>query len=680
MFATLLSVALLVPAAAPGVDVPAVLPEKIDGVAPPEMMRAYLMRRAYEAFDRRAAEYEKPKTPDDVAAYQERMRRLFLDALGGLPERTPLSPQVVAREDRDGYRMEKIIFESRPGHFVTGNLYLPQSEPPYPGVLVPCGHSANGKASAAYQRASILLALGGMAAFCYDPIDQGERYQLLDENGKPVIGGTTAHSVVGVGCALLGTNTATFRVWDGIRAIDYLAGRPEVDAERIGCTGNSGGGTLTSYLMALDERIVAAAPNCYVTSFKRLLETIGPQDAEQNIFGQIAFGMDHADYVMMRAPRPTLVATVTRDFFDIEGSWHSFREAKRLYTRLGHSERVEMIEDDATHGFTGPLRVATARWMRRWLLEIDDAITEPEIAAAPDAELLCTPGGQVMLLDGARSTYDINRQQAAELAAARRKLWQEADRTKALDEVRRVSGIRRLAELPEPKVERMGTTERPGCRIEKLILRPEEGVVLPALAFLPEKHNGQAVLYLHAEGKAADAGEGGPIDELVRKGHLVLAVDLRGLGETALPPARGGGLAGYVGGDWKNLYTAYLLGTSYLAMRAEDVLVAARFLQSYEAGEKPNAVHLWAIDRCGPPALHAAALEPGLFARATFHRCLASWESVIDQPLARNQFANVVHGALRVYDLPDLLGTLPGETVTWSEPVDALDEALQAPR
>ena len=152
---------------------------------------------------------------------------------------------------------------------------------------------------------SILLAKNGMASFCYDPIEQGERYQLLDDGGKPLVGGTTAHSLVGVGSTLLGRNTATFRVWDGMRAIDDLQSRQEIDPQRIGCTGNSGGGTLTSYLMALDPRIVCAAPSGYLCGFRRLCETIGPQDAEQNIHGQIALGMDHADYILARAPKPT---------------------------------------------------------------------------------------------------------------------------------------------------------------------------------------------------------------------------------------------------------------------------------------------------------------------------------------------------------------------------------------
>jgi cephalosporin-C deacetylase-like acetyl esterase len=475
-----------------------------------------------------------------------------------------------------------------------------------------------------------------------------------------------------VGSILLGRSTATYRVWDGMRAIDYLQSRPEIDPHRIGCTGNSGGGTLTSYLMALDERIACAAPSCYLTSLRRLCETIGPQDAEQNVHGQLAYGMDHAEYVTVRAPKPTLMCTATRDFFDISGSWDTFRQAKRVYTRLGFPERVEMVEADQQHGFTQPLRVATVRWMRRWLLKIDDAITEADAKVAADKDLQCTPRGQVMLLEGARSVFELNKELESPLAAARKKFWQENDQAKALGEVRRITGIRRLSDLPEVKCEKQGTTERTGYRVDKLLLRSEEGICLPALAFVPEKRDGDVCLYLHAEGKRAHAAPGGPIEELVRKGRLVLAVDLRGIGETQ--QSGDSPYAKYLGPEWTDGFLAYLLGKSYLTMRAEDVLVCARFLAGYEAGEKPNRVHLRSWGRVGPPALHAAALEPQLFASVTLHNCLESWTRVVQTPLSRNQFINVVHGALRTYDLPDLLATLPKEKVTWSDPLDALEQ------
>jgi cephalosporin-C deacetylase-like acetyl esterase len=643
----------------------------VDGAAPPKMMASYLLQKAHAALDQRKQRYEQLETPEQLAAWQHHVRDSFLEALGDLPERTPLNARVVAATDCDGYRMEKVIFESQPRHFVTAILYLPDRQPPYPAVLVPCGHSSNGKASEAYQRVSILLAKNGMASFCYDPIEQGERYQLLDDQGKPLAGGTTAHCLVGVGSTLLGRNTATFRVWDGMRAIDYLQSRDEIDPHRIGCTGNSGGGTMTSYLMALDPRIACAAPSCYLCGFRRLLETIGPQDAEQNIQSQIAMGVDHADYILARAPQPTLMCTATQDFFDIDGAWNCFRQAKRFYTRMGFAERVDLAETDAKHGFSSELRVAAVRWMRRWLMDIDDAITEPDFPVASDEQLQCTPRGQVMLLEGARSTYDLNLELEAEYAAKREAFWQHTNKQKALAKVRQVSGIRQLGELPACEFTRVETAEYGDQhKLHKLVLRPEPGIVLPALAFVPKQHSGAAYLYLHADGKQADAGAGGPIARLVDEGNLVLAVDLRGLGETGLKVSNQRGIARHIGPQWKDFYLAYLLGKSYLAMRTEDILVCARFLGAYERDEQPNRVHLVSVGRVGPPALHAAALEPDLFASLTLRQCLDCWSDVLSVPMATNQFENIVHGALRTYDLPDLLETLPEAMVTISDPLE----------
>jgi hypothetical protein len=651
--------------------------QNLEGASPATMMPRYLLDKALKALDRREQRYEELQTREQLAAWQEQIRTYFVDALGGFPGRTPLNPQVVGTDERDGYRLERIIFESQPGLFVTANLYLPDGQPPFPGVLVPCGHSGNGKAAEAYQRISILLAKNGLAALCYDPIEQGERYQLLTDEGRAVVGGTTAHCLVGVGSTLLGRNTATFRIWDGMRAIDYLQSREEIDPQRIGCTGNSGGGTLTSYLMALDERIVCAAPSCYLCGLRRLCETIGPQDAEQNIFGQIGFGLDHADYILARAPRPTLMCTATRDFFDIDGAWDCFRQAKRFYTRLGFSERVDLAETDATHGFSSELRVAAVRWMRRWLLGIDEVITEPEFEVAGDEQLQCTPRGQVMLLDGARSTYELNIELDEALAEQRKAFWQQTGEAGALAEVRRISGIRRLADLPECEHELVETVEsHDRYQLRKLILRPEAGVTLPALAFAPEERSGEAYLYLHADGKHVDAAPGGPIERLVDRGHVVLAVDPRGIGETAPTEASRRGIANYIGPQWKEMYLAYLLGTSYLAMRAEDISVCGRFLAKYDAGDAPHRVHLVSIGSVGPPALHAAVLEPGLFASVSLRKCLDSWASVVRTPLATNQFQNVVHGALKTYDLPNVRATLPEDKLIVRDPVGPTGQLL----
>ena len=646
-----------------------VLPEKIDHVAPADMMSHYLRRLAGQKFENWKQEYEQRKTPEQIAEYQKRLREKFIEAIGDLPERSPLNPQVTGIIQRDGYRVEKVIFESQPKHHVSALLFLPDAgkyKPPYPGVLVPCGHSANGKAHDAYQTMGALLALNGMAGLVFDPIDQGERSQMPSQ--LPKLAGTRAHTMLGIGSILLGRNTARFEIWDGMRAIDYLQSRPEVDPKRIGCTGNSGGGTQTSYLMSLDERIVAAAPSCYITGFERLLDTIGPQDAEQNIHGQIAFGMDHADYLMMRAPMPILICAATEDFFDITGVWNSFRYAKRLFPRMEFAERIDLLENDAGHNYNRLQRQGVVRWMSRWLLDKDVPITEPEIKLLSDEEVRCAPGGQVMNLDGARSTYDLNRDLEKNLAIRRKKQWAAGNHAELLDEVRRIAGIRKLAELSESIVTRSGTVERDGYQIRKMILTPEDGIYLPALMFVPGTDAGQAtVLYIHEEGKSADAAPGGPIEAMVKAGKRVLAVDVRGTGETQ--QSKQNKFTDAIGLDWKDVFTAYLLGRSYVGMRAEDVLVCARFLQHEQAGP----VELIAAGNVTTPALHAAALEPELFGSVRLTGLLSSWSNVIESGRSYNQQVNTVHGALTRYDLPDLAAAL-GDKLIIKEPLNALGQ------
>ncbi|MBN2295220.1 MAG: acetylxylan esterase [Pirellulales bacterium] len=657
-----------------------VLPAKINGEPPGRMMYKYLTGKAMNALDRRLGEYEKLKSPEDVVAYQNRLRDFYLQQLGPFPQRTPLQARVVEVQPRDGYRVEKIIFQSRPGMFVTALLYLPDDKQPglknpYPGILVPCGHSVNGKMRDLYQLPPILLAKSGMAALCYDPIDQGERCQLLDKDGKPLFVSVAGHNQLGVGSILLGRNTASFRIWDGMRAIDYLQSRKEIDPKRIGCTGISGGGTMTSYLMALDDRVQVAAPGCYLTGFRRLLETIGPADAEQNIHAQIAFGMDHADYAIMRAPKPTLIMTTTDDYFDIDGAWDLFRQAKRVYGRLGFAERVDMIEAPGKHGFPPEFRVAATRWMRRWLLGIDDAVIEPkDMKALADEELRCTPRGQVMLLDGARSAYDFNMDEERELAKARKQYWKKTPQDKALEEVRRIANIRRLKDIPRPKYKKVATLKRDGYRIDKLIIEPEKGVWLPALAYVPQRHDREAYLLLNSLGKQEDVMPGGPILHLVEKGHLVLAVDLRGYGETVKTgkPKYSPNFAP----NCPNLFLAYMLGKPYLAMRTEDILVSARLLRDMQADGGSNNVHLISVGATGPASIHAAALEPELFASVTLQKCLRSWADVVNTPTARLQLENAVHGALKKYDLPDLLATLPAEKLKVIEPLDAENKLI----
>lgn len=679
-----------------------VLSSRPGEAAPGSMLEVWLKQQAFAAIERRTAAFEQLKSQAECRQWQDARRAFFLEQLGGLPERTPLNPQIVGTLKGDGYRVERILFESRPAFHVSANLYLPLTPGPWPGVIVPCGHSHDGKAAGAYQRICILLARHGMAAMCYDPVGQGERYQMLDltrerthfENAPHVPVPhpnvrclcTDEHTMMGLGCILLGSNVAQFRIWDGMRAIDYLQSRDDILPNQIGCTGNSGGGTLTAYLMALDDRIVAAAPVCYLTTFRRLIETSGPQDAEQNIFGQLAYGMDQADYLTMRAPRPTLICAGTRDAtFDIRGTWDVFRDAKRFYSRLGHAEQVEMHEADAPHGFGIQQREASARWLHRWLLGSDKPIREVESLPDPltveharelskgdwtAQQLQCTPSGQVLLMPGERSVFQINAEIAAQLKPTRAATWQKYSADEKRQVVRETLGgidfrpvVRTNAsdqksirlEADPTRTETVGRIARDGYTIQKLVFNVEPGLRLPALVFVPARSNGTATLYLHGISMATDAAPGGPIEALVKQGQIVLAAELRGIGETETGHSKKVWGRIHFGEDIQEVLLAYLLGRSYVGMRVEDVFGWTAVLKEFHAAQgRLNDVHLVGIGEAAIPALHAAALEPDLFRTITLQNRLGSWEELVAAE-SRDQAVNIVHGALLQYDIADLI-------------------------
>ena len=640
---------------------------------PGEMLRTDLLDACDACFDARRQEVDALETADAVRRRIDRVRKDWMEAIGPFPDRTPLSARTLGTIEADGYRIEKVLYESRPHHHVTANLYVPaEAEPPLPGVLVPCGHSKNGKASEAYQSISILLAKYGFVVLCYDPIGQGERCQLLDAKGKPKIWGTTEHTLTDIGARLAGASAATYRTWDGIRSIDYLISRKEVDPKRIGCTGNSGGGTMTSYLMATDDRILAAAPSCYITSLRRLFHTIGPQDGEQNITAQVALGIDHADYVTMRAPRPTLVLTATHDFFDIDGSWASFREAKRLYSILGVGKRVDLFEYPDKHGFGRPRREAALRWMRRWLQGIDDDATEPELTLRKDADLQVTDSGQVVKELGGVTVWDLNMERAKALAADRKAFWKDHTKGACLAEVRRLAGIREAAEKPAAKT--VGTVKRDGFRVEKMRIERAGEPPVPALLFLPGERKGKvpAVLYVDGRGKAHDAAPGGPIEALVKEGRAVLAIDARGFGETApTKPKR------YWNNEYPISYLGIHLGRPRVGQRAEDVVAALEVLAARKEVE-PGEIRLVGIGRGGPVALHAAALD-GRFSEVVIQRSIESWMDVVATPMCKHQLEGIVAGALERYDLPDLVRAIAPRPVTVRDVVDATGEPKEQP-
>jgi len=598
----------------------------------PDALKNWLLARIDAADKVRAREISAIRTPDALKARQAELRKSFIAAIGGLPERTPLQPMVTGTILRDGYKVEKILFESRPGFHVTAALFLPDSAkfpPPWPGVVIACGHSVNGKAMEAYQRGSALTALNGMAALIFDPIEQGER-------GR---GSTRGHNAIGLPALLLGSNTAQIEIWDGMRAIDYLQSRPEIIKEKIGFMGNSGGGTQTAYMMALEDRIKAAAPACYITTLPRVARAIGPQDAEQNIFGQLKFGMDHPDYLTMRAPSPALVAAAIQDFFPIAGARAAVEEARSMYAILGKPDQVAKVEHDDKHGWAKPMREASVRWMARWLKGIDAPVLEADsIKLIDEREMQVTRTGNVSELAGERAAVDIlrDRLKAARLAPA----------GQLSQAVRQAAGIRSGVTATT-----RGTFNLPAAgKAERLVL-DREGMPLPGLFHTPARTgNKPPVLLVHSDGKEKARALADPF---LAEGRLVLNLDLRGHGETMNK------LNNFYGdSDGSDSYLAYLLGESLVGQRAEDLLAAAAWLEA-KGGGKPDLV---AFGWTTTPALHAAVAQAEAFGNVSLREAPKDWSEVVQKSLP-HRYSDVVHGALMRYTLADLRQSLGARLV-----------------
>lgn len=357
------------------------------------------------------------KTPAELAARRTELRAKMTAAVGGFPERCPLNPVVTATVPREGYRIEKVMFESRPSVHVPALAFVPDAAkfpPPYPAVAITCGHSFEGKANAGYQRACVMGAKEGFLMLIYDPFDQGER--RMSPDGNPCHG----HNRFGAAARAVGQSTAGFRIWDGIRTLDYLQSRSDVKADRLGFMGNSGGGTMTSFMMAIDPRIKAAAPSCYVSSIREVVSSIGPQDAEQCLYGQLKDGINHAALVLM-AEGAVRLQFSEEDFFPLRGALSTWEVVSRTVGRLGLGARYSKTVVPGPHGWKESSRRSSLDWMRQWLMdEKPNGKTDADYAALdkafdekasdmglPIAEANVTPTGRTADLAGERSFYDL---------------------------------------------------------------------------------------------------------------------------------------------------------------------------------------------------------------------------------------------------------------------------------
>jgi cephalosporin-C deacetylase-like acetyl esterase len=635
------------------------------------MLPTYLKSMGYQMVSERKGQVEHLATLDDVKKRGAYLRERILEDVGGFPERTPLNARVVGVLERPKYRIEKIIFESQPHFYVTANLYLPNTgHAPYPAILFPLGHERGGKTNPTWQQMLGSLATKGFVALTWDPIGQGERLQIYDEDlhESKVGDSTTEHTVVGAQCLLVGDHVARYTIWDGIRALDYLLSRKEVDAERVGLTGNSGGGTHTAYIAALDDRIKVAAPSCYITSWNLMLRTIGPQDGEQTFPLWLQNRIDYPDYLYAFAPKPYLVLSAIRDFFPIAGARETFAEAAKVYSAIGAKEKIAMFEADDGHGYNKGRRLAAYDWFGRWLKGAGDNNPEPQIEMATPEELRCTPTGQVATSLGGESVFTLNQKRLEQAKASRL--------TRPEDLTRKVQQLIHYEPPSGPSQTRpYGTLSRSGYHIEKLVYESEPGIMVPSLLYVPDAGTGKkaAVLMVTGDGKADSAEEA---EQFVKAGVVVLSIDARGFGETKINTEVNSRDFDRYFGDFDSAMTALVVGKSMVGMRALDITRGVDLLSSRPEVDA-NRIYVYGKDGGTVPALYAATLDRRI-RKVALEGMLSSYDSVVKNRVHRQVFETVVPGALKFYDLPDLVATLAPREVWIVNGTDPLGHELPA--
>src|SRR5437867_3088746 len=333
---------------------------------------------ADRAYHLRKQEIAKLTTTAAIRDRQRWVRETFWKLVGGTPERTPLNARTVGSFEREGYRIEKVVYESQPRFFVPANLYVPTSgRPPFPGILFQMGHATDGKAYDLYQRCCQGLAKLGYVVLAFDPMGQGERtYYPAEEPFRTRLNADAEHTAPGRQMLLFGDTSTRMQVWDGIRSLDYLASLPMVDGSRLASTGQSGGGTTTMFLAAVDDRLAAAAAVCSNTENVACANFNPPgstDDAEQDFIGSGPVGFDRWDLMYPFAPKPLLVSVSDKDFFGtyspqyISNGWEEFQKLKKVYGVLGHVDRIDWVDTPLPHSLEFDSRLKAYNWFERWL-------------------------------------------------------------------------------------------------------------------------------------------------------------------------------------------------------------------------------------------------------------------------------------------------------------------------
>ena len=620
----------------------------------------FVYARSEEAFAAGDRARDAVSTIEQLRTRQETMRSAMIESLGHLPpDNTPLNPQVTGTVECEGFTIEKIIFQSRPDVYVTANLYLPADvTSPRGAVLFLCGHHEQAKHEPEYQRVCQYLVHADLIVLAQDPVGQGERFSYHEPllGGQTVTWGTTEHDYAGSQCLPLGYCLGRFFLHDAMRGLDYLLGRPEVDADRVGVTGNSGGGTQSSLMMVCDPRLAAAAPTTFVMNRRSYMYAGGAQDAEQIWPGMTALGFDHEDILLGMAPRAARVLACLYDFFPIEGTRRTVERCGRLWELCGRGEDLSLVEDTSTHRFTPILARATAEFFSQHLLGRKVCPPDDLIKPLEPARLWCTQSGQVRgEINGARFVFEEIQDRSAELKKRRDDQSAESRKNKALTWLReRVLHGRRPCDL-NPRI--YATENMEDLVVEMCLWWSQEGVFNHAFLFRGVAFSGRdlpVTLAVWDGGTNCLQPHTARIRETCAAGRAVMVLDTSGVG--AVEPASAGPQhpREWYGVIHKLNDDLLWLDDSLAAMRIYDVIRALDMIEIWP-GLSAEETRVYAHGRQGVYAQLAAALDDriGSVVVEAGMESYAAW--VGQRHYDCTDIRSVaLPGVLEHFDLPDL--------------------------
>ncbi|MGE5194790.1 MAG: alpha/beta hydrolase family protein, partial [Deltaproteobacteria bacterium] len=653
---------------------PAAQADRTDSLPPlnrfPRMIQEYFVDRVRAA---EQAGYEargRIKTKADAEAYVAEVREKIRRCFEPFPEKTPLNPRVTGVVERDAYRIEKVIFESRPQFFVTASLYVPVGKKfPLPGVVGTCGHSENGKAAEAYQSFAQGLARMGYVVLIFDPIGQGERLQYGHQEAKtrPRVG-VGEHLYAGNQQFLVGEFFGSWRAWDGIRALDYLLTRPEVDPKHVGITGNSGGGTMTTWLCGVEQRWGMAAPGCFVTTFRRNLENELPADTEQCPPRALALHLDHADFLAALAPKPVIILAKERDFFDARGAEEAYRRLKRLYSLIGAEENIKLFIGPTEHGYSKENREAMYQWFNH-VTRAADAQTEPDLVIEKDETLWCTASGKVSELQS-RTVFSFTYEKSQALAKSRPRLANDALKHAVKD----LLAIPDLNGIPEFRILRpVGGRRYPKPHATAYAVETAPGVF--ALVYRlaekphvsrPPKDQGRAILYIAHHSSDAELRNEPLIAELLaaEPQSTMYACDVRGIGESRPDTCGADQFLTPYGSDYFYAIHSLMLDAPYVGQKTFDVLRVLNWLQSFGH----SGIHLVGKGWGTLPATFAAVITESIVTQVVLKNAPISYGDIAESETYAWPLSSFVPGILERFDLPDCYEALKSKNLRQIEP------------